>query len=255
LPSDLPSVLPGPSIYEFIRAHLGPDGWLDEEGRELPDEPLVSSGRLRWAPGAMDGVWGHHTGNAADTEQVNRAADLFARACRRPSPRHLRALHEALSGDVLRLVDPMLEQLAGRRLGRDAAHELGCWLAMTGTDRGAVKVGIAVLGATGLGPDIDVVRTLGAHDEFTLYAAVALRNGLPEPEPEPELWTLAKVVDGWGRIQCVERLRDTTDRRSAPGSSARATATRLCTSTSPTSQRRPVASWTPSVRRRWTGSC
>jgi hypothetical protein len=117
MPSDFPSVLAGPSIYEFVRAHLAPGGRLDDAGRELPDEPL--------------------------------------------------------SGDVLRLVDPLLEQLAGRRLGRVAAHDLGRWLATTGTDRGAVKVGIAVLGATGLGPDLEVVRTLGAHDEFTLYAAVA----------------------------------------------------------------------------------
>jgi hypothetical protein len=210
MPTDLPAAGPGPSIYQFVRTHLGPDGRLDDAGRELPDEPLVGSGELRWAPGAMDGVMGHHTGPGEAAAQVDRAADLFATACRQPSTGHLEALHETLSGgDVLRLVDPLLERLAERRLERAAAHRLGRWLATNGTRRSVVKVGIAVLGATGLGTDLEVVRTLGAHEEFTLYAAVALANGLPEPEPE--LWVLAKVVDGWGRIHCVERLRDTTD--------------------------------------------
>jgi len=54
-----------------------------------------------------------------------------------------------------------------------------------------------------------VVRTLGAHEEFTLYAAVAISNGMPNSERH--LWELAKSVDGWGRIGCVERLSRTTD--------------------------------------------
>jgi hypothetical protein len=53
------------------------------------------------------------------------------------------------------------------------------------------------------------VRVLGAHEEFTLYAAVAVGNGTEDPETE--LWAMARKVDGWGRIHCVERLRHTTD--------------------------------------------
>lgn len=62
-----------------------------------------------------------------------------------------------------------------------------------------------MLGVTGLGADVAVVRMHGAHEEFTLYSAVAVSNGLPDPEAE--LWALAASVDGWGRIHCVERLR------------------------------------------------
>ena len=55
-----------------------------------------------------------------------------------------------------------------------------------------------------------LLRTLGAHDEFTLYAVVAFGNGT-EDGGESEIWALATVVDGWGRIHCVERLRHTSD--------------------------------------------
>jgi hypothetical protein len=55
-----------------------------------------------------------------------------------------------------------------------------------------------------------LLRTLGAHNEFTLYAVVAFGNGT-EDGGESEIWALATVVDGWGRIHCVERLRHTSD--------------------------------------------
>jgi hypothetical protein len=112
---------------------------------------------------------------------------------------------------ALSIVDAVIEHIGTQLPDRQRLHDLGRWLATTASDRGAVKVGLALLGAAGVGDALDVVRTLGAHDEFTLYAAVALTNGLAYPDEE--LWALAATVDGWGRIQCVERLRGTTDPR------------------------------------------
>jgi hypothetical protein len=103
----------------------------------------------------------------------------------------------------------LVDELARRRAGKDEVRRIGLWLATTSPDRAPVKVGLALLGATGLEGCVDVVRTLGAHDEFTLYAATALRNGLEESDSE--LWALAASVDGWGRIFCVDRLRNTGD--------------------------------------------
>jgi hypothetical protein len=103
----------------------------------------------------------------------------------------------------------MIQRLVELQPDSSALRAVARWLATTAPDRGAVKVGIALLGVTGVGDALDVVRTLGAHDEFTLYVAVALTNGLADPESE--LWALASAVDGWGRIHCVERLRDTQD--------------------------------------------
>jgi hypothetical protein len=206
----LQTVSAGPSIYDFVRAHLDPAGRLDEPGLSLPDEARVMSGGLRWTAGAMDGAFGHHFGGGRAEGRAAEIAALLVKACKRPSKRNLTRLYEAVSADrVLNFVDPMIEKLAELRPDRADLHALGRWLATTGSDRGAVKVGIAILGVTGLDADVDVVRALGAHEEFTLFAAVALDNGLAEPETE--LWSLASVVDGWGRIQCVERLRNTQD--------------------------------------------
>ncbi|WP_332641948.1 hypothetical protein [Aeromicrobium sp.] len=207
---DLGSVTGKPSIYEFIRGHLDEVGRLVEPAASLPDEATVMSGDLKWAPGAMDGAFGHHGGGAGSAQLADSAAQAFVAASKRPTRRRLSRLYKAVQSDnVLDFMDPLIEKLVQLQPDRGRLHDLGRWLATTASDRGAVKVGIAILGVTGLDRDVDVVRALGAHDEFTLFAAVALSNGLEDSESE--LWALANVVDGWGRIQCVERLRDTTD--------------------------------------------
>lgn len=208
---DLPQVVPGTPIFAFIAGRLDPAGRLEDSGVELPDEPERSDDRIRWAAGAFDGAFGHHAGGGgAPAATVEQIADALDAACRKPSRRRLRALYELLAAvDVMDVVDPLIRALVERQVDRGAVHRIGRWLATTAPDRGPVKIGIALLGVTGLGDDVAIVRTLGVHDELTLFAAVALTNGLPDPESE--LWALAASVDGWGRIQCVERLAGTTD--------------------------------------------
>lgn len=176
----------------------------------LPDEQKSLSGGVRWAAGALDGVRGHGSGGGQSAAKAMAAAEAFANACDRPSEHNLRELYTVVCDDgVLDFIDPMVERLAELRPDMTALQTLGRWLATTASDRGAVKVGIAILGVTGLGRGVGVVRALGAHEEFTLSAAVAMTNGLAEPESE--LWALASAVDGWGRIHCVECLRNTKD--------------------------------------------
>lgn len=199
-----------PSIYSFIVGQLDAAGRLTESGVSLPDEAVAMSGDLKWSAGALDGAFGHHAGGGVATALAEKVARSLVDACKRPTRRRLKRLYRAVcTDDALDFLDPLIERLVALQPDRDRLHELGRWLATTASDRGAVKVGLAVLGVTGLDRDVEVVRALGAHDEFTLYAAVALSNGLEEPESE--LWALATAVDGWGRIECVERLRETAD--------------------------------------------
>lgn len=197
------------AIYDFIVEHLDEVGRLSDPGIHLPDEPEVTDG-IRWAPGAMDGVLGHHVSGDDVAKRANEIAAVFVKACQRKSRRRLKRLYDAVNDDdVIGYLDAMIERLVELQPHRDRLHEVARWLATSSADRSPVKVGIALLGITGLDGDVGVVRALGAHEEFTLFAAVALNNGLEAPESE--LWALASSVDGWGRIQCVERLRDTTD--------------------------------------------
>ena len=211
MPKAWPPPRKGPSIYAYILEHLGPDGSLTAEGMSLPDEDRVMTGQLKWVPGAMDGVFGHHGGPGSDAQdRATEVAEQLSGAARRPSKRNLGRLYDAVCGDdVLPIVDRVVERVAQLGVDRHALHQLGRWLATSGADRGAVKMGIALLGATGLDGDVDVVQVLGRHEEFTLYAAVAIVNGAQNWEAE--LWALGRAVEGWGRIHCVERLAATQD--------------------------------------------
>jgi hypothetical protein len=202
----------GPSIYYHISGHLGPDGSLTPEGMSLPDEDRVMTGELKWAPGAMEGAFGHRGSAGSDAQgRANVVARQLSTAAGRPSKRNLERLYDAVcKDDVLSIVDRVVERVAQLGLDRQVLHQLGRWLATLGVDRGAVKMGIALLGVSGLDEDVDVVRVLGRHDEFTLYAAVAITNG--SQNREAELWALGRAVEGWGRIHCVERLAATQHR-------------------------------------------
>jgi hypothetical protein len=94
-------------------------------------------------------------------------------------------------------------------LNGERLHKLARYMTMRAGDREAVKFGMALLGLLGQEGDLEVVATLGRHEEFTLYAAVAISHILSAPDRE--LWRLAKDVNGWGRIQVVERLSETED--------------------------------------------
>jgi hypothetical protein len=201
--------VPGEPIYEHLRRHVDLSGRVPED-LGLPDDEKVMGGRIRWVPGAMDGIFSHHAGASESQERAGEVVDLLLQACRRRSARTLRKLYaRVLQDDALGYLDALIERLVAARPDRQRLHDVALWLCMTSPDRGPVKLGVALLGVAGIGSDVGVVRTLGAHEEFTLYCAVALSNGLPDPESE--LWALAASVDGWGRIQCVERLRGTTD--------------------------------------------
>jgi hypothetical protein len=207
--ADLPTVTSGESLLSYIRRHLDAAGRLPRD-LDLPDEATLANDRLRWAPGALDGTFGHHAEPDDIEHRAPDVAERLVKVCSRPTRRRLRSLHRALvEADALVIVDPLLQELIRLQPDVDKVRRIGLWLASTSPNRGPVKIGLALLGVTGLEEHVDVVRTLAAHDEFTLYAATALRNGLENSDSE--LWALAASVDGWGRIHCVERLRTTED--------------------------------------------
>jgi hypothetical protein len=111
---------------------------------------------------------------------------------------------------ALRSIDLLLQNIRdSSNFPLERLRNLARWLATESPDRGAVKFGIALLGLFVPDDDTDTLVTLGLHEEFTLYAVVALGSTLDASEAEAAWWAIAKRVHGWGRIQIVERLADT----------------------------------------------
>jgi hypothetical protein len=207
-----PSIHDRPGIYEFVRAHVASAGpGLTDGGEVLPDEEVLRSrARVAWVPGALDGAAGYEREADDRTKAAQSVADLLPPTLARPTERALRLFYATLDECAARdIVDLLTRFLARRGVRRERLRTLATWLATTAPDREPVKVGIALLGLAGLDDRVDIVQLLGRHEEFTLYATVALKNGLAQPERD--LYTLAQQVTGWGRIQTVRRLADTQD--------------------------------------------
>lgn len=211
-----PSTAPWPegeSLYAFIRRHLDPaKGGLVDSTMELPDAArLFKPGEARWVAGGMDGALSHHRGNDGDHEKAGHIARLLVQIAREGAPAAQRELYALLADDgVLGYLDLALEKLVAARPSIDPhLHAFVRRLATQAPDRGPVKFALALLGLIRDPQDLDVVATLGRHEDFTLFAVVALAR-LGE-NAEAELFKLAAVVHGWGRIHVVERLATSAD--------------------------------------------
>jgi len=204
-----------PSIYEHIEAHIRPGSTgLAEGGRTLPDEErIVGDSELRWAPGATDQVLSRSELGAIPKDEAAALLDLVRIYCKAPTAKSkLRVYEYLVENRLIGFVDPFLESLArASDLDHRRLHELAKSFATESPDREPTKMGIAILGLFGGQQSRSLFLTLGRHEEFTLYCAVALAN--TSESAEDDLWQLARNVSGWGRICTVERLADTENPR------------------------------------------
>ena len=190
------------SIYEHVRSH-GSD--------PLPDESVIrEKSEFAWIAGAWDGVLGH---SWAGSDPPTRAFDIVTGL-----QALLQQADDRTMGTFYRLIveEPILPSLELlRRELNESLHstnggrllELGRYLTLRAGHREAVKFGLTLISLVGSAADLENLEVIGKNEEFTLYAAVAV--GHVSSMPDQALWDLAKNVRNWGRIQTVERLKET----------------------------------------------
>jgi hypothetical protein len=200
-----------PSIYQYIQLHRDAvTGRIAPEAMTLPDEPAARRfSRLRWVPGALEGLGTRHVqwdGSAKASQAITLLEEVAAgNAAAEP------ALYELLrADDVVTFYNDALDYAAARIPDAEPRlHDLARRLATQSRDRGPVKFGIAMLGSMGDEGDLDIVRTLALHDEFGLYAAQAIAE--LAPQRQQALYDMARLLSGWGRIEAVTLMTATSD--------------------------------------------
>jgi hypothetical protein len=199
------------SIYQYIQLHRDSDtGRMAADAMVLPDEPATRRfSRLRWVPGALEGLGTRHMqwdGSAKAAQVVALLTQVAA-----GSPSAEAALYELLrADDIVTFYNDALDYAAARIPDAEPRlHDFARRLATQSRDRGPVKFGIAMLGSMGDESDLDIVRTLALHDEFGLYAAEAI--GELAPQREEALYDMAQKLSGWGRIEAVTLMTATPD--------------------------------------------
>lgn len=199
------------SIYSYIQAQVEEQGKLVDYS--LPDdEEFWQGSKVRWVAGGIDGAFGHHSSSTKSlTEELRELVKLLAKQTRKPSQSKRKAIYEKLiKQEISGVIDAVLDELRKQPSVQPSQlfHE-GKWFAEHAAHRNVVKFGIAILGLFENEQVKELLHTLGRHDEFTLYSAVAIRNGMEEGSNQA-IFELAKHVDGWGKIQLVERLEPNT---------------------------------------------
>jgi hypothetical protein len=198
-----------PSIRAFLR-DLPPETYMADV--TLPDEEAATAKiGLAWAPGALDGAFGHHASGGQAEERARQVRDALIAMTRESTDRGAHALYTLMTeGGTLDYVDALLEAIVEHEdWDEERLYAVARWLAEEAPDRDAVKIGLAILGAFTEVDTRELFLALGRHEEFTLYSVVAVQNTCPDWEQV--LWALGKQVRGWGRIHIVERLAETTD--------------------------------------------
>jgi hypothetical protein len=196
------------SIYQFIIRHIDVDGVYSGDTKLPDDATFTTNGSIGFAPGAMDGVLGHHS--VASTENT-RLIELLENISKKNSKKSKIEFYNIVRKDGTASIADNIIERASKRSIRITQFLLE-WikiLTFESPDRGAVKIGIALLGTTGGKKYLPELIKLGKHEEFTLYVSVAIMR--LSDKVELDLWDLAKSVHGWGRIHLVERLANTND--------------------------------------------
>jgi hypothetical protein len=211
---DIPTAFPVPweadrsAIYRWLAPWQHNAEPLPAEAQALPDEPPVIDGKIRWSAGALDGVFSHHGGRTDDESPVEAIMVALRSVLRKPQQQNVEQLYNLLCQDTpLDYIDALLPEVAqDPQLPANKLQALVEWLATESPDRNVVKVAMALLALFPTQKNCEILNVLGGHDEFTLYAVVALGSMLPAGEYESAWLALAKRTDGWGRVQLIERL-------------------------------------------------
>ncbi len=200
------------SLYEHFLKYDINDAVMWEA--PLPDS--ASAGEdLNWEAGATDNIFLHNAKleppDRVITAMIRCVGDIAVKDCAESKNelksivKHWRTIH-LVDQFIKTLLNKSSEMPVNPYLCRFARH-----LAFESDEREAVKLGISMLGVLGCcEADVHRIKILGRHEEFTLYCVVSLHSLLDNADAH--IWELAQQTFGWGRINCVEQLRYTTDK-------------------------------------------
>lgn len=193
------------SIYQFLLSHINNDGKLSTASQTLPDQDQNGS-NFKLAPGLIDAMFG-----AENSAESKKSLEELVKHVRRVAIRNDKKsdflFYKLITEDVsiIGLLDHFQFYVSNESLPVDPfLFQFAKDLTTKSGHRNAVKFGITLLDLCQAQSAIDEIKIMGLHDEFTLYASVAIAK--LSMNAEDDLWELAQKVNGWGKIQLVERL-------------------------------------------------
>jgi len=195
------------SILEYLKRNINEDGSLKESAETLPDEKRADNG-INFAPGLMDAMFGADESEESKA-RIKHLSKLISKIAKNGDNQSKSDFYREITENesVIGIIDEFLQKLAQSSLPIEPyLFNYANKLAAKTNNRNTVKFGIAILGLCQNKKPIDDIKILGLHDEFTVFSTIALSN--LSDNLVNDLWELAKQVEGWGKIQLVDRLAE-----------------------------------------------
>tara|TARA_R110001592_G_scaffold12248_4_gene58830 strand:- start:301 stop:1902 length:1602 start_codon:yes stop_codon:yes gene_type:complete len=195
------------SILEFLKKNIDTEGSLKESAQILPDEKKADN-EIKFAPGLADAMFGVD-GSEVSKTRVKELVKLITQVAKNGDEQSKSDFYREVTENesVIGIIDQFLEKLVQSSISVEPyLFSFSNKLATKTNNRSSVKFGIAILGLCQNKRPIEDLKILGLHDEFTVFSTVALSN--LSDNLVDDLWQLAKRVDGWGKIQLVDRLAE-----------------------------------------------
>lgn len=195
------------SILRHLKANLNEDGSLNESAEKLPDEKKADD-EIKFASGLMDAMFGADESEESKS-RIKQLVSLIKKVAKNGDAQSKSDFYREITENesVIGIIDEFLQSLGQNSLPIEPyLFDFANKLATKTNNRNSVKFGIAILGLCQNKKPIDDIKILGHHDEFTVFSTVALSN--LSDNLVKDLWELAKQVDGWGKIQLVDRLAE-----------------------------------------------
>ena len=197
-----------PSIYERIHEHIEKDGLVPENFEPEP----VDKTKLRFAPGAMEGIMTHHGGGSGSADFV----DTFKRYLNMTDEKIMKKIDETPDFTASSVYSAVLDDIFGNRemYPADKILSLANTLTQKSKKTETVKFGLSLFALFRLDescPESKIIEDLGLCENFTYYANLAADNCFDKQYYQKTLFNWAKKLHGWGKIDTVEYLEPSTD--------------------------------------------
>ena len=191
-------------IVPFIQQQIQTHNQIVDD--RLPDEIyLYDENHPRMAPGLSD----NFEVDIPTPFYVKKLLKLFEEQLNDPTTKTRKATYEKIIFDnIASYGDDFIVHFHQAQLDETLVQQEALWLLEHAAHREVIKFAIIVLGCTDCEKHKELLFTLGLHEEFTSYVIFALKNGTIQANNQ--VWRLAQVLNGWGKISAVEQLEAPT---------------------------------------------
>lgn len=204
-------------IIQYIAEHLQEEGTLP---KDFSLDKYRERGALPFADGAQDGIYVYHTlGQELDAQEKEQLKTVCRQLVAGPIPSltEKAVLTFSKNHPAIQVIDEfqrcLLEMLTEENM--ETLVENMSYLVFDSTHVECVKYGMEIMEVLGFGEwqedNKDMIRWLGASDEFTLFSVFNMQRIKNSVNVNQEIFELAKKVHGWGRIHAVEHLEPETE--------------------------------------------